>query len=165
MDAEIVVGRVKVDNYIMGVCHNAKANCTLYDSTFVTKSIHYDAQTHVNRVKSHSDEDNIWNNIVMDKKKLIWGSLCYGNPYMIMKWNNRYLFHRRTGPCEPVPLFAFLSNRAINNTILMMIVDYGFLDLWRNAYNAGKLSQYKNLVVFCLDEQSYNVMSCLYRHS
>ena len=163
MDAEIVVGRVKVDNYIMGVCRNAKANCTLYDSTFVTKSIHYDAQTHLNRVKSHSDEDYKWTDIVMGKKKLIWGSLCYGNPYMIMKWNNRYLFHRRTCPCVHVPLLPMLTSRAINNTVLMMIVDYGYLDLWRNSYNAGNLSQYKNLVVFCLDEQSYKEVLFIYR--
>lgn len=138
---------------------------TLYDSTFVTKSIHFDAQTHLNRMKNHSNENYKWNDGIIYKKKLIRGSLCDGNPYMIMKWNNRFFFHRRTGPCEHVPLFAFLSNRAINNTILMMIVDYAYLDLWRNAYNAGKLSQYKNLVVFCLDEQSYKVMSCIYRHS
>ena len=149
----------------MGVCSNAIANCTLYDSTFVTKSIHFDAQTHLNRMKNHTDENYQWNDRVYSKKKLSYGTLCSEKPYMIMKWNNRYLFHRRTGPCEHVPLFAFLSNRAINNTILMMIVDYGYLDLWMNSYIAGNLSQYRNLVVFCLDEQSYKEVLCIYHYS
>ena len=160
-----MIGRVRVDNYILGLCSNVKANCTLYDSTFATNSIHFDVHTHWYRMKNHSDENYNWNDGVYSRKKLLYGSLCNENPYMIMKWNNHYLLHRRTGPCVPVPMFAMLANHAINSTILMMIVDYGYLDLWRNAYNAGKLSQYKNLVVVCLDEQSYKVMLFIYHHS
>ena len=160
-----MIGRVRVDNYNMGVCSNADSNCTLYDSTFVTKSIHFDAYTHLNRMKNHSDENFKWNDAVYNRKKLNWGSLCFGKPYTIMKRNNRYLFQIRTGRCVHVPLLAMLSNVAINNTILMMIVDYGYLDLWRNSYNAGNLSQYKNLIVFCLDERAYKVMLFIYCHS
>lgn len=160
-----MIGRLAVDNYIMGLCSNADSKCTLYDSTFVTKSIHYDALTHVNRMKNHSDENYRWNSIVMNEKKLACGSLCVGNPYMIMKRQNRYLLHRRTGPCFHVPLLVMLSNLAINNTILMMIIDYGYLDLWRNSYIAGNLSQYKNLIVFCLDEQSYKEVLFIYPYS
>ena len=101
--------------------------------------------------------------VLYSKKKLSYGSLCIENPYMIMK-RDGYMLYRRTGPCVPVPLLAMLTNLAINNTILMMIVDYGYLDLWRNSYIAGNLSQYKNLVVFCLDEQSYNVILFIIHH-
>ncbi|KAM7455148.1 putative transferase [Blastocystis sp. subtype 1] len=161
LDDGIVIGRVRVDNYIMGVCSNEDSNCALYDSTFVTKSIHFDAHTNKNRMMNHSDENYKWNDIVISQRKLKWGSLCNGNPYMIMK-RKGYMLHRRTGPCVRVPLLPMLTSRAINNTVLMMIVDYGYLDLWRNSYNAGNLSQYKNLIVLCLDEQSYKALQYQY---
>ena len=116
-------------------------------------------------MKNHTDENYKWNEGIIYKKKLRWGSLCFGNPYMIKTRDNRYLLHRNNGPCMHVPLFAILSNVAINNTILMMIVDYGYLDLWRNSNTAGNLSQYKNLIVFCLDEQSYKAVPFIYCHS
>ena len=160
-----MIGRVRVDNYIMGLCNNADANCSLYDSTFVTKSIHSDPHTHWDRMKNHTDENYKWNDIVMGKKKLICGSLCYRNPYLIMKRDNRYWLRIKYGPCVPVPLLPMLTSLAIDNTILMMIVDYGYLDLWRNSYIAGNLSQHKNLLIVCLDEQSYMEVLFYYRYS
>ena len=44
-----------------------------------------------------------------------------------------------------------------------MIVDYGYLPLLENSYTCGHLANYKNLVILCLDEQSYTVcLSCCF---
>lgn len=50
-----------------------------------------------------------------------------------------------------------LSQKAVDGTIMLMMVDYGYLDMFINSYRVGELSQYKNLIVFCLEEQSYRV--------
>ena len=54
-------------------------------------------------------------------------------------------------------MISFLSQKACNKTILLMIVDYGYLDMWNNTYIAGNLSHYDNLAVFCMDRESYSV--------
>ena len=58
---------------------------------------------------------------------------------------------------EESPMFSFLSERAVNNSILLMMVDYGYLNMWNNSYRCGNLSQYSNVVIFCLDSKSFQV--------
>lgn len=57
----------------------------------------------------------------------------------------------------PLTMKSFLFHKAQNHTVLLMIADYGYLNMWNNAYIAGNLSRYNNLVVFCLDRESYRV--------
>ena len=54
-------------------------------------------------------------------------------------------------------LREYVSRRADNGTILLMMVDYGYLNMFVNSYLYANLSQYQNLVVMCIDERSYNV--------
>lgn len=54
-------------------------------------------------------------------------------------------------------LEGLLKRQAVNNTIFLMITDYGYLDHFINAYYGGSLSQYRNLIVACLDSLSYHV--------
>ena len=51
-----------------------------------------------------------------------------------------------------------LSQRAVNNTVLMNLVDYGYINMWNNSYIYGNLSSYENLVVVCMDKESYWVI-------
>lgn len=57
----------------------------------------------------------------------------------------------------PMTMKSFLFHKAQNHTVLLMITDYGYLNMWNNAYIAGNPSRYNNLVVFCLDTESYRV--------
>ena len=57
-----------------------------------------------------------------------------------------------------VSLKDFYSQKADNGTILLMMTDYGYLDMFLNSYRVGNLSQYKNLVVLCMDAKSYRVL-------
>ena len=68
-------------------------------------------------------------------------------------------FHRfrHVEHVEESPMFSFLSERAVNNSILLMMVDYGYLNMWNNSYRCGNLSQYSNVVIFCLDSESFHV--------
>lgn len=52
----------------------------------------------------------------------------------------------------------YLSKRAVNNTVLMMMMDFGFIHLWNSSYLSGNLSSYKNLVVLCMDKESFTVI-------
>ena len=61
------------------------------------------------------------------------------------------------GRMRDMSLQECLSQKAVDGTILLMMVDYGYLDMFINSYRVGELSQYKNLIVFCLEEQSYRV--------
>lgn len=151
------MGRSLLDNYIMGLCSNERFNCSLYDSTFISKSIHFDSHTHLIRLTNYSDENYKWNSIMYSRKRLTKGSLCDRESSLILKSSGSYVLYNNTGPCRHVPLVAFLSKHAINNTVLLMIVDNETINTWKNSYTTGHLSRYKNLVVFCLDEQSYKV--------
>lgn len=68
-------------------------------------------------------------------------------------------FHRfrHVEHVEESPMFSFLSERAVNNSILLMMVDYGYLNMWNNSYRCGNLSQYSNVVIFCLDSKSFQI--------
>lgn len=55
-------------------------------------------------------------------------------------------------------LESFLHIRAVNGTIMLMMTDYGYLNHFLNVYYAGNLSQYPNLIVTCIDPQSYTVL-------
>ena len=46
----------------------------------------------------------------------------------------------------------------MNNTVLMMMMDFGFIHLWNSSYLSGNLSSYKNLVVLCMDKESFTVI-------
>ena len=63
-------------------------------------------------------------------------------------------YHKET---RVVSLKDYLSQKAINRTVLLMMTDYGYMNMFVNSYRVGNLSQYKNLVVLCIDEQSYRV--------
>lgn len=54
-------------------------------------------------------------------------------------------------------LHRMLSWRSKNNTVFIMITDYGYLSHFYNCYSAGRLSQYDNLIVACLDVDCYSV--------
>ena len=54
-------------------------------------------------------------------------------------------------------LQSILPLRSVNNTVLLMMTDYGYLNHYLNVYYAGHLNQYPNLVVCCIDKYSYNV--------
>ena len=56
-----------------------------------------------------------------------------------------------------VSLKDYLAQKAVNGTVLLMMTDYGYMDMFVNSYRVGHLSQYKNLVVLCIDKQSYRV--------
>ena len=51
----------------------------------------------------------------------------------------------------------YLAQKAVKGTIFLMMTDYGYMDMFVNSYRVGHLSQYKNLVVLCIDKQSYRV--------
>ena len=55
-------------------------------------------------------------------------------------------------------LASAIKKYHINNTILLMLTDKGYRDVFWNSYITSKLHQYKNLVVACLDRQVYNVI-------
>ena len=54
-----------------------------------------------------------------------------------------------------VSLQDYLSQKAVNGTVLLMMTDYGYMNMFVNSYRVGNLSQYQNLGVLCIDEQSY----------
>ena len=85
------------------------------------------------------------------------GRLCDATTRRVLRKNRGYTLAKTEDRCSHVPLYAFLSQHAVNNTLLMMIVDSGYIDLWRNSYYSGHLADYPNLIVFCLDQQSYAV--------
>ena len=58
---------------------------------------------------------------------------------------------------KEVSLQNYLSQKAVNGTVLLMMTDYGYMNMFVNSYRVGNLSQYQNLVVLCIDEQSYRV--------
>ena len=64
-----------------------------------------------------------------------------------------------TVPCDSrdTALSVILSQKAINNTVVLMMVDYPYLEMWKNSYHYGHLSSYTNLIIVCLDEVSYRV--------
>ena len=46
----------------------------------------------------------------------------------------------------------------INNTVFVMIVDFGYLRVFLNSYFTSRLWEYPNLVILCLDQRSFNVL-------
>ena len=46
----------------------------------------------------------------------------------------------------------------VNNTVLLMLTDWGFFNQFWNSYVVSNLNQYSNLVVACLDTKVYEVM-------
>lgn len=58
-------------------------------------------------------------------------------------------------------LEGLMKRQVVNNTIFLMMTDYGYLDHFLNAYYAGNLSDYSNLIVTCLDSLSYQVIISL----
>lgn len=141
------------------MCQGSKNNCSLIDATFVSKCIHYKAGGHHSRIRNTGSENYQWNNQQFNLRKPIRGVLCRSNTFLLLKRNENYIARRWYGGCTHIPMPAFLSSIAVNNTVLVMIVDYGYIDMWRNSYINGNLSQYKNLAVFCGDKKTYDVIS------
>ena len=46
----------------------------------------------------------------------------------------------------------------MNNTVLINLVDYGYINLWYNSYVYSNLSSYDNLVVVCMDKDTFKVV-------
>ena len=73
---------------------------------------------------------------------------------------------RSSAPCisnsyrklQPLSFSEYLSQRAVNNTVLMNLVDYGYINLWYNSYVYSNLSSYDNLVVVCMDKDTFKVV-------
>ena len=129
-----------------GVCANKLSNCSLLDSSFVTNNIHFEHSTHLQREHRLSEEDTLWNDIQFSHHPIVRGRLCDATTRRVLRKNRGYTLAKTEDRCSHVPLYAFLSQHAVNNTLLMMIVDSG-----------GHLADYPNLIVFCLDQQSYAV--------
>ena len=69
------------------------------------------------------------------------------------------MYHARTREeAKELSLKDYYSQKAENGTVLLMMTDYGYMNMFLNSYMVGNLSQYKNLVVLCMDEQSYRVL-------
>ena len=47
----------------------------------------------------------------------------------------------------------------VNNSILLMLTDLGYLDQFWNTYLYGNFTQYKNLIVACINQEAYEVLS------
>lgn len=60
-------------------------------------------------------------------------------------------------------LRQFIRNKTINNTVLVMVVDFGYLKVFLNSYFTSRLWEYPNLVVLCFDKRSFLVpfRSCI----
>ena len=54
-------------------------------------------------------------------------------------------------------LNRMLPWKSVNNTVFIMITDYGYLKHFFNCYSAGHLDEYRNLIVVCLDTDCYDV--------
>ena len=52
----------------------------------------------------------------------------------------------------------FVKNKTLNNTVFVMIVDFGYLRVFLNSYFTSRLWEYPNLVILCLDQRSFNVL-------
>ena len=52
----------------------------------------------------------------------------------------------------------FVKSKAVNNTVFVMIVDFGYLRVFLNSYFTSRLWEYPNLVILCLDQRSFNVL-------
>ncbi len=85
--------------------------------------------------------------------------ICYTNRAVTQKNEGRIphdqLLLRRND--YSISLYDSVARRAVNNTVLLMIVDYGYLNVWNNSYINGNLSHYSNLLVLCMDLRLYNV--------
>ena len=55
-------------------------------------------------------------------------------------------------------LASAIEKYNVNRTILLMLTDYGYLNVFWNSYIASKLDQYPNLLVACLDREVYDVI-------
>ena len=68
-------------------------------------------------------------------------------------------------------LYSFASTLAINNTIMVTMIDSGYLDLFYTFYTLSHMERYRNFFVIALDEgahkelRSYNISSFFYRDS
>lgn len=57
-----------------------------------------------------------------------------------------------------MPFIQFVKSKAVNNTVFVMIVDFGYLRVFLNSYFTSRLWEYPNLVILCLDQRSFNVL-------
>ncbi|KAK8819264.1 hypothetical protein WA577_003730 [Blastocystis sp. JDR] len=56
-------------------------------------------------------------------------------------------------------LRQFIRNKTINNTVLVMVVDFGYLKVFLNSYFTSRLWEYPNLVVLCFDKRSFLILN------
>ena len=72
-----VVGRIRIDNFLMGVC-DISHQCTLIDGTSSVPGIHIGFDSHSSRDREIRTEDYEWNVNLIEQNK----SLCsYFNRY------------------------------------------------------------------------------------
>ena len=70
------------------------------------------------------------------------------------------LISANANPTAPnsMSFIQFVKSKAINNTVFVMIVDFGYLRVFLNSYFTSRLWEYPNLVILCLDQRSFNVL-------
>ena len=70
------------------------------------------------------------------------------------------LISANANPAAPnsMPFIQFVKSKAVNNTVFVMIVDFGYLRVFLNSYFTSRLWEYPNLVILCLDQRSFNVL-------
>lgn len=81
---DIVVGRSRVDNYLLGVCGSGRNNCSLIDGTFSIKSLHNGYATYANRSDMSAAGSLRWNDMVIYRLSLPKGSLCRNTTLLVL---------------------------------------------------------------------------------
>lgn len=77
--------------------------------------------------------------------------------------NVRYSFaydnevFRKNSTYPYLSLNEAIEKYKVDNSILLMFTNYGFINQFRNTYIASKLMNYKNLIVVCIDKRAYEV--------
>lgn len=82
----------------------------------------------------------------------LW-NLSQGNDYMnCIRFT--FAYEKRI---KYITLFEAIQRYKVNNTILLMLTDKGYISQFYNSYKANHLNKYSNLVVVCINEDAYNV--------
>lgn len=79
-------------------------------------------------------------------------SFLFAYPDKPFMGNNKYIYYT-------IP--QAVNKYKVNNTVLLMLTDWGYMNQFWNSYIVSDLKQYSNLVVACLDTQVYEVMIAL----
>lgn len=73
----------------------------------------------------------------------------FAYPKKPFKGNDSYIYYT-------IP--KAVTRYKVNNTVLLMLTDWGYMNQFWNSYVVSNLKQYPNLVVACMDTKVYEVM-------